>query len=165
MLDQVPALEHGDLRLPYVLGALWNGKDKPPAGNDDGANNLRQITSRSGHVIKLNDEDGKETIEIVDKSGANSIVIDTAEDADIPCLDLDGYLADDKKYDLGSKTVAKLVDELTAELEVERWAHFGKCREPGVVDPSAVADPSVGVAEAEDIVGVHEAEHAREVHH
>jgi uncharacterized protein involved in type VI secretion and phage assembly len=73
------SFEHGDLRFPYVLGALWNGKDAPPADNSDGKNNLRVIKSRSGHVIKLNDEDGKETIEIVDKSGKNSIVIDTAK--------------------------------------------------------------------------------------
>lgn len=73
------AFEHGDPRFPYVLGALWNGKDAPPSTNDDGKNNLRLIKSRSGHIIKLNDEDGKETIEIIDKSGKNSIVIDTAK--------------------------------------------------------------------------------------
>jgi uncharacterized protein involved in type VI secretion and phage assembly len=73
------AFEHGDVRFPYVLGALWNGQDAPPAQNDDGKNNLRLIKSRSGHVIRLNDEDGKETIEIIDKSESNSIVIDTAE--------------------------------------------------------------------------------------
>jgi len=71
--------QHGDLRFPYVLGGLWNGKDAPPAKNDDGKNNLRVIKSRSGHVIKLNDEDGKETIEIVDKTGKNSIVLDAAK--------------------------------------------------------------------------------------
>jgi uncharacterized protein involved in type VI secretion and phage assembly len=73
------AFEHGSPSFPYVLGALWNGKDVPPTTNDDGKNNLRLIKSRSGHVIKLNDEDGKETVEIVDKKG-NSIVIDTAKD-------------------------------------------------------------------------------------
>lgn len=73
------AFEQGDLRLPYVLGALWNGQDAPPASNDDGKNNVRLIKSRSGHVIRLNDEDGKETIEIVDKGGKNSILIDTAK--------------------------------------------------------------------------------------
>jgi uncharacterized protein involved in type VI secretion and phage assembly len=25
------AFAHGDVRFPYVLGSLWNGKDKPPA--------------------------------------------------------------------------------------------------------------------------------------
>jgi len=74
------AFEHGDLRFPYVIGSLWNGKDTPPAKNDDGKNNVRLIKSRSGHVIRLNDEDGKEKIEIVDKSGKNSLTFDTASD-------------------------------------------------------------------------------------
>jgi uncharacterized protein involved in type VI secretion and phage assembly len=75
------AFEHGDVRFPFVIGALWNGVDKPPADNGDGKNNLRLIKSRSGHTIKLNDEDGKETIEIIDKSEKNSIVIDTAKNS------------------------------------------------------------------------------------
>jgi uncharacterized protein involved in type VI secretion and phage assembly len=73
--------EHGDVGFPYVLGALWNGKDKPPTTNSDGKNNQRVIKSRSGHTITLNDEDGKETIEIIDKSNKNKIVIDSANNA------------------------------------------------------------------------------------
>ena len=72
--------EQGDVRFPYVIGALWNGKDTPPTKNDDGKNNVRLIKSRSGHVIRLNDEDGKETIEIIDKTKKNKIVIDTSKD-------------------------------------------------------------------------------------
>lgn len=75
------AFDRGDARSPYVIGALWNGVDKPPADNGDGNNNLRLIKSRSGHLIKLNDEDGKETIEIIDKSEKNSFVIDTANNS------------------------------------------------------------------------------------
>ena len=70
--------EHGDLRFPYIIGSLWNGQDKPPVKNDNGQNNLRVIKSRSGHVIQLNDQEGKETIEIRDKDNKNSIVLDTA---------------------------------------------------------------------------------------
>jgi uncharacterized protein involved in type VI secretion and phage assembly len=73
------AFELGDPRYPYVLGALWNGVDTPPEKNDDGKNNIRVIKSRSGHVIRLNDEDGKEKIEIIDKTEKNSIVFDTAK--------------------------------------------------------------------------------------
>ena len=72
--------QHGNVRFPYVIGSLWSAKDKPPATNAEGKNNLRVIKSRSGHVIKLNDEQGKETIEIVDASSRNSIVIDTKSD-------------------------------------------------------------------------------------
>jgi uncharacterized protein involved in type VI secretion and phage assembly len=73
------AFEHGDIRFPYILGALWNGVDQPPVTNSDGKNNIRIIKSRSGHIVRLNDEDGKETIDVIDKSGKNSIVIDTAK--------------------------------------------------------------------------------------
>lgn len=70
--------EHGDVRFPFVLGALWNGQDKPPEKNDDGKNDARTIKSRSGHVIRLNDKDGGEKIEIIDSSGNNKIVVDAA---------------------------------------------------------------------------------------
>ena len=73
------AFEQGDRDRPYVIGALWNGKDKPPKTNDNGKNNIRLIQSRSGHQIILDDTDGSEKIEITDKTGKNSIVWDAAE--------------------------------------------------------------------------------------
>ena len=73
------AFEHGMMEFPYVLGALWNGKDAPPATNDDGKNNLRVIKSRSGHVIILDDTAGEENITIADKTGKNMIVISSKE--------------------------------------------------------------------------------------
>lgn len=71
--------EHGDVRFPYVIGSLWNGADRPPTDGGDGKNDVRLIRSRSGHVIRLNDTDGHETIEIVDASGNNKLVISTAD--------------------------------------------------------------------------------------
>ena len=71
------AFTHGDPRLPFILGALWNGQDPPPVKNDDGKNDVRVIKSRSGHVIRLTDKDGEEKIEIIDTKG-NSLVFDTA---------------------------------------------------------------------------------------
>jgi len=73
------AFEHGDINIPYVIGSLWNGKDKPPLTNEDGKNNLRIIKSRSGHIIRLDDTEGNEKIEIVDKTEKNMIVIDSKE--------------------------------------------------------------------------------------
>lgn len=72
------AFEHGDINRPYVLGALWNGVDKPPAANEDGKNNLRLLQSRSGHIIRLDDTEGSEKIEIIDKNGKNAVKWDTA---------------------------------------------------------------------------------------
>ncbi len=75
------AFEHGVLEAPYVLGALWNGQDAPPEQNDDGENNKRTLKSRSGHIVRLDDTDGSEKIEIVDRSGKQSIVISTADNS------------------------------------------------------------------------------------
>jgi uncharacterized protein involved in type VI secretion and phage assembly len=77
--EVVVMFEHGDVRFPFVIGSLWNGKSKAPANNDNKTNDVRVIKSRSGHVVKLNDEKGKETLEIIDGSGKNKIVIDTAK--------------------------------------------------------------------------------------
>ena len=74
------AFLHGDLRQPFVLGALWNGKDKPPETNDDGKNDIRVIKTRSGHLLRFTDKDGGEKIELIDKGGKNSLVIDTSGD-------------------------------------------------------------------------------------
>jgi len=98
------AFEHGDINHPYVIGALWNGVDKPPESNADGKNNIRKIKSRSGHEIIFNDDDtakkekieihtkaghkvvlddstGKEKIEIIDKTGSNKISIDSVQNS------------------------------------------------------------------------------------
>ena len=81
------AFQHGDIRFPYILGALWNGKDKPPESND-GANNLRTIRSRSGHIIRLDDTAGAEKIEIIDKN-KNSIIVNTAKNTITVAADAD----------------------------------------------------------------------------
>jgi uncharacterized protein involved in type VI secretion and phage assembly len=122
------AFEHGDVRFPYVLGALWNGQELPPASNDDGKNNLRVIKSRSGHIIRLNDEAGKETIEIVDKSEKNSIIFDTASntititaDKDITLSAAQGTIKlDAQKIEITSSADAKL--EAGAGMDVKASA-------------------------------------------
>jgi len=75
------AFEHGDVRFPYVLGALWNGQDSPPTTNSDGQNNIRVIKSRSGHIVRLDDTNGNEKIEVIDKTGSNSITIQSSDNS------------------------------------------------------------------------------------
>lgn len=89
------AFEGGELAHPYVIGALWNGQDAPPESND-GNNDVRSITSRSGHALTFDDADdggveietsaghtitlddasGGEIITIEDSSGSNAIEFD-----------------------------------------------------------------------------------------
>jgi uncharacterized protein involved in type VI secretion and phage assembly len=122
------AFEHGDVRFPYIIGSLWNGQQAPPEANSDGSNNIRVIKSRSGHVIRLNDEDGSEKIEIIDKSEKNSIVIDTAEntitittDKDITFSAAQGTIKlDAQKIEIASSAETKI--EAGSEMKVEASA-------------------------------------------
>jgi uncharacterized protein involved in type VI secretion and phage assembly len=61
--------EREDLRFPYVLGALWNGKDKPPLANDDGKNDRRTVRSRKQHYL-LFDDGAQGVVELAHENGA-----------------------------------------------------------------------------------------------
>jgi uncharacterized protein involved in type VI secretion and phage assembly len=71
------AFEQGDIRKPYVIGALWNGQDKPPADNSDGKNNIRKFTSRSGHELIFDDnsDQNKEKVQLHTSAG-HTITLD-----------------------------------------------------------------------------------------
>jgi phage protein D len=72
--------EHGDPTRGFVIGALWNGQDKPPAGTkelvgSDGKVNQRIWRSRTGHLMIFDDSEGEEAIRIIDKTEKNYITI------------------------------------------------------------------------------------------
>jgi phage protein D/phage baseplate assembly protein gpV len=79
------AFENGDSNHPYILGALWNKTDKPPEPTanvvKDGKVQKRIIKSASGHIITIDDTQGAEQISIIDKTGKNSIKIDSKNNA------------------------------------------------------------------------------------
>jgi uncharacterized protein involved in type VI secretion and phage assembly len=60
----------------FIIGGLWNGKDKPPlaAFSASGAVTKRMIQSRTGHQILLDDDDTTGGITITDKAG-NKVVL------------------------------------------------------------------------------------------
>ena len=72
------AFEHGSIEHPYIVGSLWNGKDQAHENNSDKENNNRGLKSRCGHIIRLCDRSGSESIEIIDKTGNNKITIETS---------------------------------------------------------------------------------------
>lgn len=55
------AFEHGDIHRPYIIGAVWNGKDAPPNPVEDdvqdGKVRLRTFKTRAGHKIQFVEED------------------------------------------------------------------------------------------------------------
>lgn len=67
--EVVVAFLGGQLDKPIILGGIWSKTKKPPKDNEKGKNNTKMIKTRSGHIISLSDEDGKEKIEIKSSKG------------------------------------------------------------------------------------------------
>jgi uncharacterized protein involved in type VI secretion and phage assembly len=86
------AFDHGDPRLPYVIGGLYNGQDKPAVPNavDNGKVVQRAIVARNGHQLVLDDKDDVITIatgdgqhKVVIDQKSKKILVDTAGDVEV----------------------------------------------------------------------------------
>lgn len=73
------AFEGGDIASPYVIGALWNGKDRPPVEDEKRAD-VHAIKTKGGTIVRFDDTENEEKIEITVKDGSQ-IVIDAASGA------------------------------------------------------------------------------------
>ncbi len=85
------AFERGDLRSPYVLGSLWNGKSKPPLANSDGKNDKRILKSRKGHKL-LFDDGARGIVEVAHVDGRRVVFDDDGirvEDAEGNRVEID----------------------------------------------------------------------------
>ena len=82
------AAEQGDPSHLFVIGVLWNGRQKPPATDGDGANNTRLIKSRSGHTVRFNDDTSKPEVEVALQDGKRIT------------LDKDGITVDDGRQNV-----------------------------------------------------------------
>jgi uncharacterized protein involved in type VI secretion and phage assembly len=69
------SFEAGDVRRPYVIGALWNGRDTPPESMDGAGQNFRKVLrSRNGVKVTLDDADGREQL-ILETPGGQTVTL------------------------------------------------------------------------------------------
>jgi uncharacterized protein involved in type VI secretion and phage assembly len=76
--EVVVIFDQGDFDHPFVVGGLWNGKDKIPKQGADASNNkplVRTWNSHKGHRITVDDTDSGNKIEIITAKG-HSITLD-----------------------------------------------------------------------------------------
>ena len=67
--------EAGEPKRPYVIGALWNGQDQPPVSMDSGgSNDVKQIHSKNGVKVTLDDKSGQEKL-ILETPGGQTVTL------------------------------------------------------------------------------------------
>lgn len=75
--DVLVGFEQNDPDLPFVMGALYQGKAKSELYHKQ--NYKKGIKTKSGNSITFDDEGGKEKIHIINKDGTNEILITMEE--------------------------------------------------------------------------------------
>jgi phage protein D len=95
--------EHGDIHRPYIVGGVWNGKDKTVETVAETIKNgkvrVRTIKTRTGHMIQFVEEDDKRSkagIYIKTKSGHRIDINDSQKFIEIKTAGRHSIRMDDK---------------------------------------------------------------------
>jgi phage protein D len=111
------AFEFGDVRRPVVVGALWNGRDKPRLGDgllDNGKVKRRGVVSRKGHRLILFDDPGKSGIALISSDSNIRISLnETKNEIHIFCK---GKVRIESQDDMSLKSDKKVTIESGSDL-------------------------------------------------
>jgi uncharacterized protein involved in type VI secretion and phage assembly len=136
--------EGGDPRRPYIIGGLWNGRDKPPESMDGAGNNYRKvIRSRNGVKITLDDTDGQETLILETPAGQKVTLKDGPGSVEI--VDSNGNSAKMEASGITVTASAKVtINASTAEISAGMvTVNAGMSKFSGVVQADTVITNSV----------------------
>lgn len=105
--------EHGDIHRPYIVGGVWNGRDKTveTVANTikNGKVRLRTIKTRTGHTIQFVEEDyrkSKAGIYIKTKSGHRIDINDSLQKIEIRTSGRNQVILNDKRSFISVRTRA-----------------------------------------------------------
>jgi len=135
------AFTAGDPRRPVVIGALWNGVDAPPETMDSN-NNVRSVTSRSGHKLTFDDTAGAEKVEI-ETQGGHLLTLDDAAGGTVTLKHSNGATI---KIDVAGNI------EITANVKVKIQAPAGLDVTAAMVTVDAAMSKFSGVVKADTVI-------------
>jgi len=112
------AFEHGDIHRPYVLGGVWNGKDKPPEKIGDTVASskvrLRTLKTRTGHTLQFIEEDkgsSKKGVHVVTVYGHEIYLNDSTKQIEIKTKGGHSLTLDDQGRSIKLKSTGTLAIE------------------------------------------------------
>ena len=107
------AFENGDVMHPYVIGGLYNGKDKPKLGDnlfDNGKVRRRGFVSRKGHRLIFFDADNASGIALVTSNGKLQIALNETKQELHVKGDMKIIVESDQEIDLNTKNLSIRAD-------------------------------------------------------
>ncbi|MCM8593857.1 phage baseplate assembly protein V [Accumulibacter sp.] len=130
--------EGGDARRPFIVGALWNGRDRPPVSADR-RNVKKVIRSRNGVVITIEDQDGQEKLRL-ETPGGCSVTLEDGPGA----IELQDSNGNSVKLESAGITVTAAAKVSVSASQVEVSA--------GMVSVSAGMSRFSGVVQADTVI-------------
>ena len=113
-------IEFGDVRRPYVLGGVWNGKDKPRLGSglfDNGKVKRRGFVSRRGHRFVFFDDPASSGIGLLTADGQVRLALkETGSEIHLVC---EGKVTIETKGDMDLKAQGKVAIEGSAGVSLQ----------------------------------------------
>ncbi|QDV49897.1 phage baseplate assembly protein V [Gimesia fumaroli] len=97
--------EREDIRYPYIVGSLWNGKQTPPVNNSNGKNDVRILKSRKQHHLMF-DDGSKGVVELKHEKGRKIR------------FDDDGFIVEDEKGNVVQ------VDSTSGNMSIKAKGHL-----------------------------------------
>lgn len=82
--------EHGNIEKPYVIGCLWNQKDKLPSDTVNKDNEIKKIKTKGGHEITFDDTENKSKINILTPKKSQILIDDEKSSITIKAKGDDG---------------------------------------------------------------------------
>ncbi|HEX6200812.1 MAG TPA: phage baseplate assembly protein V [Thermoanaerobaculia bacterium] len=138
------AFEGGEPRRPYVVGALWNGKDAPPEPMDGAGRNEKMVLrSRNGVKVTLDDADGRERL-VLETPGGQKVTLEDGPGR-IEVLDANGNSVELAAAGVTVVAASKLTVQ-AAQVEVTAGmvtVNAGMSKFSGVVQADTVITNSV----------------------
>ncbi len=115
------AFNHGDVREPYIVGGLWNGKDTPPAKAPKDAETKSIIRTPKGHEMVFDDEAKTVTIYSKDKQkivlSQDKVQIVTDDDKATITLDKEGKISIQAKQSIELKAETIKLEGKTVDIK------------------------------------------------
>ncbi len=141
--------EHGDLRLPYVIGGLTSKADHEvlPAVKDNKVD-VRSITSRAGHRIEMLDGSDKDKQHIKITTGDGKTIARFGQDMiEISTKAKDGLIFSDGKAKITMKDGKIVIDAETLDISTKQATTIDAKGKVDVTGSGGIALDGVGQAE------------------